>query len=57
MLTTTRTVYSAGNQQVNRAFFETALDEGDGSRCLGDIYMATKIRRPSPRTRMRATSA
>ena len=42
LLTTTRTVYSAGNQQVNRAFFETALDEGDGSRCLGDIYMATK---------------
>lgn len=42
LLTTTRTVYSAGNQQVNRAFFETALDEGDGSRCLGDIYLATK---------------
>ena len=42
LLTTTRTVYSAGNQQVNRAFFETALDEGVGSRCLGDIYLATK---------------
>ena len=41
LLTTTRTVYSAGNQQVNRAFFETALNDEDG-RCLGDIYMDTK---------------
>lgn len=41
LLTTTRTVYSAGNQQVNRAFFETAMDDSEG-RCLGDIYMDTK---------------
>ena len=41
LLTTTRTVYSAGNQQVNRAFFETALNDV-GGRCLGDIYMDTK---------------
>ena len=42
LLTTTRTVYSAGNQQVNRAFFETALDSDQGQRCLGDIYRDTK---------------
>ena len=41
LLTTTRTVYSSGNQQVNRAFFETALDDAQG-RCLGDIYRDTK---------------
>lgn len=41
LLTTTRTVYSSGNQQVNRAFFETALDDTQG-RCLGDIYRDTK---------------
>ena len=41
LLTTTRTVYSSGNQQVNRAFFETALDDVQG-RCLGDIYRDTK---------------
>ena len=41
LLTTTRTVYSAGNQQVNRAFFETALEDAQG-RCLGDIYRDTK---------------
>ncbi len=41
LLTTTRTVYSSGNQQVNRAFFETALNDVEG-RCLGDIYKDTK---------------
>ena len=41
LLTTTRTVYSSGNQQVNRAFFETALDDTQGRR-LGDIYRDTK---------------
>ena len=41
LLTTTRTVYSSGNQQVNRAFFETALNDAQG-RCLGDIYRDTK---------------
>jgi hypothetical protein len=41
LLTTTRTVYSSGNQQVNRAFFETALNDSEG-RCLGDIYKDTK---------------
>ena len=41
LLTTTRTVYSSGNQQVNRAFFETALNKHVGRR-LGDIYRDTK---------------
>ena len=41
LLTTTRTVYSLGNQQVNSAFFETALIDEPG-RCLGDIYKDTK---------------
>ena len=41
LLTTTRTVYSSGNQQVNRAFFETALNKQVGRR-LGDIYRDTK---------------
>ena len=41
LLTTTRTVYSSGNQQVNRAFFETALLDEPG-RCLGDVYRDTK---------------
>ena len=41
LLTTTRTVYSSGNQQVNRAFFETALNKSVGRR-LGDIYRDTK---------------
>ncbi len=41
LLTTTRTVYSGGNQQINRAFYETALIDEPG-RCLGDIYADTK---------------
>ena len=41
LLTTTRTVYSSGNQQVNRAFFETALNKHVGRR-IGDIYRDTK---------------
>lgn len=41
LLTTTRTVYSAGNAQVNRAFFDIVFDESE-RRCLGDIYRATK---------------
>ena len=41
LLTTTRTVYSGGNQQINRAFYETALNDEQG-RCLGDIYADTK---------------
>ena len=41
MLTTTRTVYSSGNAQVNRAFFDIVFDESQ-SRRLGDIYTDTK---------------
>ena len=57
LLTTTRTVYSAGNQQVNRAFFETALDEGEAADAWATSTWRPKIRRPSLRTRTRATSA
>ena len=45
MLTTTRTVFSGGNQELNTAFFETVLDEDAGTgqmRCLGDICKDTK---------------
>lgn len=42
LLTTTRTVYSGGNQQINRAFYETALVASDADRRLGDIYADTK---------------
>ena len=41
MLTTTRTVFSGGNQELNTAFFETVLDE-DAGTCL--LYTS-----PSPR--------
>lgn len=45
MLTTTRTVFSGGNQELNTAFFKTVLDEDSGTgqrRCLGDICKDTK---------------
>tara|TARA_Y100001954_G_C15821967_1_gene610430 strand:- start:753 stop:4601 length:3849 start_codon:yes stop_codon:yes gene_type:complete len=45
MLTTTRTVFSGGNQELNTAFFQTVLDEDAGTgqmRCLGDICKDTK---------------
>jgi hypothetical protein len=45
MLTTTRTVFSGGNQELNTAFFQTVLDEDSGTsqaRCLGDICKDTK---------------
>ena len=45
MLTTTRTVFSGGNQELNTAFFKTVLDEDEGTgklRCLGDICKDTK---------------
>jgi len=45
MLTTTRTVFSGGNQELNTAFFQTVLDEDEGTglmRCLGDICKDTK---------------
>ena len=45
MLTTTRTVFSGGNQELNTAFFKTVLDEDEGTgqlRRLGDICMDTK---------------
>lgn len=44
-LTTTRTVFSGGNQELNTAFFQTVLDEDAGTgqmRCLGDICKDTK---------------
>ena len=44
-LTTTRTVFSGGNQELNTAFFQTVLDEDEGTgqmRCLGDICKDTK---------------
>ena len=44
-LTTTRTVFSGGNQELNTAFFQTVLDEDKGTglmRCLGDICKDTK---------------
>ncbi|MGY8941650.1 MAG: type IX secretion system sortase PorU [Flavobacteriales bacterium] len=43
MLTTTRVVYSGSNQQLNRAFFEIALEDtlSSGLR-LGDIARVTK---------------
>ena len=45
MLTTTRTVFSGGNQELNTAFFQTVLNEDEGTgqmRCLGDICKDTK---------------
>lgn len=42
LFTTTRTVYSNGNEQINAAFFSTALDKSDPTRCIGDIYASTK---------------
>ena len=43
MLTTTRVVFSGSNQQLNRAFYEVALqDTGDAPLRLGDIVRVTK---------------
>lgn len=45
MLTTTRTVFSGGNQELNTAFFQTVLEEDQGTgemRYLGDICKDTK---------------
>jgi len=43
MLTTTRIVFSGGNQQLNTAFFKIALeDEGNPDLRLGDICKITK---------------
>lgn len=43
MLTTTRVVFSGSNQQLNRAFFDIALEDNPGSPLrLGDIARVTK---------------
>ena len=55
LLTTTRTVYSSGNQQVNRAFFETALNKHVGRR-LGTFTATPKTQVKSPPTPTAATS-
>ena len=42
LLTTTRTVFTGGNAQINESFYETAMDREDPNRCIGDIYADTK---------------